>query len=559
MLSSLHIHNYVLIDSLDIDFPEGLIIITGETGAGKTILLGALSLVMGAKADASAISDGADSCVVEAEFDVKDDPVLKDIMDQNEIDWNGGHLIIRRVVNLSGRSRSFVNDLPVALPVLPLLSSRLIDIHSQHQTLMLSDKQFRLSVLDHFAGSSALLSECFQLYGRLSALKKKRDDVAERLKALSAQKDYNEAQFKQLESAKLKDDAEREDLEVRQKQLANSEEIKENLCQVEELLSPAEAEDDDSVRSLSASLQSCVRLLEKTSKFIPEAADLSSRMETARLELDDIMSSVSEINSKIDVSQDALKEVEDRMSLLYDLMKKFACASIAELKQVREKFSLALFDSSSLVDEESALDKEIAEVSGKLTDTAKRLHDSRHKASASFASAIEKSIRFLELDRAVFQVRLNPQEMSASGVDEVEFLFSSTGQNPVDVAKCASGGELSRIMLCLKAMMAKYASMPTMIFDEIDTGVSGSVADKMGSMICAMGKDMQVFAITHLPQVAAKGMAHYQVTKSFDGSKAVSSIKRLSEEERISEIARMLSGSVVTREAIANAKSLLSD
>ncbi|MFA6592642.1 MAG: DNA repair protein RecN, partial [Bacteroidales bacterium] len=238
---------------------------------------------------------------------------------------------------------------------------------------------------------------------------------------------------------------------------------------------------------------------------------------------------------------------------------KFACASVAELKQVREKFSQALFDSSSLVEEKAELDKEIDEVSGKLEGTAKRLHESRHKASGTFASAIEKTIRFLELDRAVFQVSLYPQDISSTGIDEAEFLFSSSGHNPVDVSRCASGGELSRIMLCLKAMMAKYASMPTMIFDEIDTGVSGSVADKMGSMICAMGKDMQVFAITHLPQVAAKGMAHYLVTKSFDGGKAVSSIRRLSEEERISEIARMLSGSVVTPEAIANAKSLLSD
>jgi len=557
MLSSLNVRNYVLINSLEISFPEGLIIITGETGAGKSIIIGALSLVLGGKADASMIAEGSETCVVEAEFDIKGDPAVKDILDTNDLDWDGGHLNIRRVVNSSGRSRSFVNDVPVPVSVLSNLASGLIDIHSQHQTLLLSDKQFQMSILDHFAGNEALLADCRKSYCRLGELKKEYSDVAARIATLSARKEYDEAQFKQLNDAKLTE-GELEDLDIEHRQLANAEEIKEDLNQVEELLSPSNPELKEGISSVSALLKESGKLLLKVGKFMPEANSLSERVESSRLEIDDILDSVNGLDSNIDNSKDRLDQVEGRMSFLYDLMKKHSCGSISELIAVRDKYSEALFDSSSLQSRKEDLEKEMALETGRLEGFSSRLHSSREKASAGFASEIQKDIRSMELDRAVFEVRLEHQDLSQTGYDSVLFEFSSSGRNPVEVSKCASGGEMSRIMLCLKAMMAKFSNMPTMIFDEIDTGVSGSAADKIGRKICEMGDDMQVFAITHLPQVAAKGKAHFVVTKTFADGKAETTIRQLSDRERINEIARMLSGATVTPAAIENAKSLLS-
>jgi len=559
MLSSLHVQNYVLINSLEISFPEGLIIITGETGAGKSIMLGALSLVLGAKADASMIAAGADNCVVEAEFEIKADASVKEILDANDIDWDEGRLIIRRVVNSSGRSRSFVNDSPVPLLVLAELTAKLIDIHSQHQTLLLSDKQFQLSILDHYAGNSQLLADCKESFSKLNSLSCELEEVTSSLATLAAQKEYNEAQFKELDSAKLQE-GEIEELDSEHKQLANAEEIKENLSQAELLFFPSESDQEDGLLPLSAILKEAEKLLEKVGKYVPSAADLSTRIASSRVELDDISDVVSTLNANMDISQDRLQLVEDRMSLLYNLMKKHSCANITELIAVREKYSAALFDSTSLQSRKEELGKQIESESTKLNGIADKLHISREKASKGFADSIQTSIRSLELERSVFGVKLIPQDLSSTGKDSVLFVFSATGSNPIDVAKCASGGEMSRIMLCLKAMMAKYTNMPTMIFDEIDTGVSGSVADKMGSKICDMGKDMQVFAITHLPQVAAKGQVHLLVTKTFDKSDGLASttIKKLDSEERVNELARMLSGSVITPAAIENAKSLLS-
>lgn len=558
MLKELHIKNYVLIDSLDIEFPAGLVIITGQTGAGKSIILGALSLVLGSKADASAIGASGDTCVVEAVFDLKDeDGSIRALLDENEIDYDSDELIIRRVINASGRSRSFVNDSPAPLKVLTALSSRLIDIHSQHETMLLSDKAFQMSMLDHFADDAALLSSCREAWTELTGLKSELASVTETLAKMNAEQDYNQAQYSQLEAAKLKE-GELEELETEQKQLANAEEIKSSLYQIENYFNPSADDGQDERPSLDFILKESSKLLDKISAYVPAASALSGRMESSRLELDDILSEVSELESRTDVSNDRLQEVDDRLSMLYDLMKKHTCSGIDELIALRDKLSEALADTSVLEARKSELQKRIAAAEAVLDEACVRLHDARAKAAPEFADAICRSIRSLELDRAVFDVVLEPSQQGPSGSDSILFRFSSTGKNPVDVAKCASGGEMSRIMLCLKAMMARYTNMPSMIFDEIDTGVSGSVADKMGEMICSMGNYMQVFAITHLPQVAAKGDAHYIVTKTFEpDDRAVTSIRRISGEERLMEVARILSGSKVTPEAIANAKSLL--
>ena len=555
MLSRLQVRNYVLIDSLEIDFPEGLIIITGQTGAGKSILLGALSLVMGAKADASMVSEGADNCFVEAEFE-DPDMSLKDILDENEVEWEDGHLIVRRVVNRSGRSRAFVNDCPVPVTVLQEISSKLIDIHSQHQTLLLSDRNFQLSILDHYAGNAELREECARLWKELGALKSELARLDERIARLAGERDYNEAQFRQLESAALRE-GELAELEEEQKQLANAEDIKTGLSNVEELFTSSASAGE--VLSIDASLKEAGKILARLGKYMPAAEELAERTDSCRRELDDILSEISDMNQRTDLSESRLEEVENRMSLIYGLMQKHSCLDEAELIALRDRLSEALYDSAALEEKREELSRAHAAAEAKYNEAAEKLHEARCGASASFAGSIQESIRSLELPYAVFETEIMDAASSASGRDAVQFRFSATGRNAVDVAKCASGGEMSRIMLSLKAMMARYTDMPTMIFDEIDTGVSGSVADRMGSMICEMGEYMQVFAITHLPQVAAKGSAHYLVSKEIDPatSTAVSTISRLTDEQRVLEVARMLSGSVLTDAAVANAESLL--
>ena len=557
MLTRLSISNYVLIDSLEITFPEGLIIITGQTGAGKSILLGALSLLTGAKADASQISGGGESCVVEAEFTLpSDEDKLRGLLEANEVEWNEGNLIIRRVIHKSGRSRSFVNDSPVPLSLLSELASSLVDIHSQHKSLILTDKHFQLSALDLYAKDGATLAECRKAYARLRALNSELEDAQKRFEALSKSRQYNEAQLEQLEAAKLRD-GELEELEQEQKALANAEEIKENLCAAEGALSPQEGSEE--IPGVSEALRESARRLQKIAGYISAAQPLADRLESSRIELDDIISEIAELNSGIDVSEGRLQTVEDRMSLLYELMKKHGCQNVAELIQVRDRYSEDLVDSSALEEKIAELRKDTAEAQKHYDTVSQKLSAIRKASAQPFAAAVEESLRFLELERASFIVELSQAAPAADGCDAVSFLFSASGKNPVDVARCASGGELSRIMLSLKAMMAGLTQMPTMIFDEIDTGVSGSVADKMGKMICELGKKMQVFAITHLPQVAAKGDVHYLVSKSLNEESGDfrSSITPLDTQGRVMELARMLSGSDITPEAVANAKTLL--
>ena len=546
MLRSLHVRNYVLIDSLEIDFPEGLVIITGQTGAGKSILLGALGLALGGKADASLVGAHGETCVVEAEFSVDGNAPLRALMAENDLE-EGDTLLIRRTLNRTGRSRSFVNDEPVSLPVLQALSEHLIDIHSQHQTLRLADPAFRMSLLDHYAGNAARLDACRNAWNDLQGIRKELADVTERLRRIAAEKDYNEALFARLDEAKLRD-GEQEELEAEQKQLAHAEELKEYLNNCEDILAPA-----DDRAPLTAQLKEAEKQAARAARFIPALEPLVQRLESTRLELEDIAEELESANARIDVSPDRLEQVEERMSLLYDLMKKHGVQSVGELIAERDRLSEALFDSTALEERRMDLEKRLTQAEKAYAATADALHDAREKASEGFANAILASLAFLELDHAVFRVELGAAPEGPSGRDAVRFLFSSTGKAPQDLSKVASGGELSRIMLSLKAMMARYTAMPALIFDEIDAGVSGSAADRMGQMICRMGEDMQVFAITHLPQVAAKGNAHYLVTKEND----VTDIRLLTQEERIREIARLLSGSVITEAAVANARALL--
>ncbi len=557
MLRRLSIRNYVLIDSLDTEFPEGLVIITGQTGAGKSILLGALSLLMGAKADVSMIGEASDNCVVEGEFSVPpDDEDLKILLEENDTDWDAGNITIRRIVNPTGRSRSFVNDSPVSVQFLSALSSKLIDIHSQHQTMLLSDKHFQLSLLDRFAGNSALLDTYRGHFRKYSTLSRELEEAEQAAARARSEYDYDKARFDRLDAAGLKE-GELEELELEQKQLANAEDIKDGLCAAENLLDSVQSADGEG--SVASVLRDASRHLEKIAGFVPKVSSLAERLENCRLEIDDILSELSAINSDTEISEGRLEIVEDRLSMLYSLLRAFSCQTEAELIAVRDSLSESISAMAGSDDRIAELRKLRQAEYELLENSAAELSAARHSAAGLLSAAIRDTVRAMELPDAEFRVTVSPSALSPDGADNVVYEFSSTGRNLSDVSRCASGGELSRIMLALKSIMARYANMPVMIFDEIDTGVSGSVADKMGSVICEMGSYMQVFAITHLPQVAAKGSAHYLVTKSTsDSGRAVSEMKRLSEEGRVLEIARMLSGSVLTDAAVANAKSLLS-
>ena len=548
MLLSLNVSNYILIGSLETLFPEGLVIISGETGAGKSILLGALSLVLGAKAEASMVGPQGDHCVVEAVFRV-DDPATRAFLAQEDIPLDGDRLVLRRTVSRSGRSRSFAGDEPVTIDVLQALSAHLIDIHSQHQTLRLADDRFRMEALDVYAGCGQLREQCGAAWNEVLACRRTLASLEERAKRAEADRDYNQAQWERLSEARLVP-GELEELEADQKQLAHAEEIKETLCEVDNLLSP----ESDGIAAPAQQLREAERLLGKAGQFIPPMSALAERLESARLELEDIAEDVRTANARLEASPGRLEQVEERLSLLYGLLRKHGVNTLEELIAEKERLDALLQDAGNLGAEVEAARKACIHAQEEHQARAEELHLEREKATGPFAQAVTEELRSLELERAAFTVALEPVEAGASGKDLVRFRFSAGGGVPADLAKAASGGELSRVMLAIKAVMAEYQELPTLVFDEIDTGVSGSAADRMGSLICRMGRRMQVFAITHLPQVAAKGNAHYLVEKR----EGETSMKALDANGRVQELARMLSGAAITPAAIANARELLS-
>ena len=543
MLCSLRVSNYVLIGSLETSFPEGLSIISGETGAGKSILLGALSLALGGKGDASMVGAAGDNCVVEAEFSVTD--AVREFLQREDLPCEGETLILRRVLSRAGRTRSFLDDEPVPAATLQELAGLLIDIHSQHQTLKLQDDKFRMEALDLYAGAAGACAECASLWGAMQEASRHLADVQSRLDRARKEEDWNRALLEKLQEAKLVA-GELEELEEEQKRLAHAEELMEMLSSADMLLSQEDA-------SPTLRMREAQKLLEKSARYIGPMEDLARRLEEARLEVEDIAGDVAVEASALDVSPARLQQVDDRLSLLYALMKKHGVSSVEELIAERERLAGLVEDASSLEEAVTAAAKALEKATAAYKKASSELHALRAAAAEPFAASIEKLLHGLDLDHAAFKVALSDAPAGPYGCDRVEFLFSSTGKELRDVARAASGGELSRIMLSLKACMARFRKMPTLVFDEIDSGVSGGTADKMGSLVCSMGQQMQVFAITHLPQVAAKGSAHFLVSRKDD----VTSMHLLDAQGRVMEIARMLSGSTVTPAAIENAKSLL--
>lgn len=535
MLKRLYINNYALIDSLDIEFPENLVIITGETGAGKSILLGALSLLLGGRSDVSHLGDKGRNCVVEAEFST-----------------GSGEYIIRRVLSPQGRSRAFINDEPVAIDDLKRLAVTLVDIHSQHQQQLLSERRFQLSVIDAFAGNALQLKSFSNHYSEYQSLKRRLEDIDAKIEQSRKNRDYIEFQFNQLSEARLVP-GEIEELEAEHSKLANSEQIREQLARMNELFESEE-------HSLPSQLRHLGSALDRASAFVPEFAALKDRVESARIELKDIEYEITSVGEGISSDPLRLEAVESRISLLYELMRKHSAGSVEELISIRDSFSAELEAGVDFDNERNSLAAELEKLSALCDAEAEALHVSRMKAAPEVSALIEASVRSLEMPHATFTATISEKERWGSdGRDDVIFYFGANGRERLqELSKCASGGEMSRIMLCIKALMSQYAGMPTIIFDEIDTGVSGSIAHKMGEMIVEMGHNMQVIAITHLPQVASKGGAHYLVEKSFDADgRARSGIRPIEGEERVGEIARMLSGSTLTQEALANARVLL--
>ena len=537
MLRRLTIQNYALIDSLDIELPGGLIIITGETGAGKSIMLGALSLLLGGKGDVSALKDSSKNCVVEGEFEL-----------------DGEELILRRVISPAGRTRNFINDEPANLGELVSIASRIIDIHAQHQHLLLTDAAYQMQVVDYFAGTRTLLEKYRGVFSQLQKSEAALEELDANIARIEGEREYRQFQFDKLYQASLKE-GELEELEQEQKQLANAEEIRDGIYGAVSLMQPMGS-------SIVQNLKEAVHILQKSSNFVPELQELCNRLESCRIECKDIEDELETLGGGITVSPQRLEQVEERLSLLYSLMRKHSVASVEELLQIRDSLEQELLGAERSIEDRNALVERIKELEAERNSLAEELSRAREAKIKGLGKTLQDSIRDLQMPYAVFEVALEDAgKYTMQGKDAVQFLFSANGNGKLNpVQKAASGGELSRIMLCLKALMANFTGMPTMIFDEIDTGVSGSIAHKMGELIGKMGERMQIIAITHLPQIASKRGTHLLVQKEFDRhNNAATRIRRIEGDERVKEVARMLSGSELTNAALENARELLKE
>ena len=551
MLRSLTITNYALIENLEIDFPDGLIIITGETGAGKSILMGALSLLLGNKADPDTLKNPDKNCIVEAIFTSPGGREMTELLSEEGIDTDSD-LTLRRVVTPAGKSRSFVNDQPVTLQFLKELSGKIIDIHAQHQHLLLGESRFQLSVLDSFASNTQILKQYSDIHQQLLIKESNLAKLRKKVESLDAENEFNSFQLEQLINANLKE-GELEELEEEFKLLSNAEEIKLALQNILHLI-------DNEEYSVIRNLKDSLVYTGKISPNFAPVSEVSQRIESCRIELKDILEEVTRLSEKIVVSPDRASEVEGRISDLYKLLSKHHLSNVNELILLRD--SLAEKLESSDVEREGLnnLEIEVKTLINERNKLADKLHLSRVEIKEKFSNVMKSSVRELEMPHAEFSTKLErTSSFSDTGNSLVSFLFSANKEvEQRELQKVASGGELSRIMLCLKSILAKGNGMPTMIFDEIDTGVSGSIADKMGKLILEMSKEMQIFAITHLPQIASKGLCHLLVYKESDDSLGTRTlIKRIDGDDRIREIARMLSGTRTTEAAFANAKELL--
>ena len=549
MLASISIKNYALINELHIDFSSGLSIITGETGAGKSILLGALGLVLGNRADSSTLKNTTRKCIVEAILSVEKYN-LQDFFETEDIDYEI-NTIIRREILPSGKSRAFVNDTPVTLSVLTALRSKLIDIHSQHQTLQVSDQQFQFQLLDAFANNESKLASYQRGLTQYTSEKKKLEEILQAQREANLQYDYNSHLYNELLEANLVED-EQEALEEKLEKINNVEEIKQNLSEALQLTT----DDTIGIQNLLYSLEN---KLTKIAPYSKEYQELSERISSVKIELDDIVSELESANEQVDFNPLEATQLNDRLQLIYNLQKKHYVNSISALLLILEELSTKVSTVENA--EQRLLDQEtiVTEIANKLDAIALKISEARKRIIPTVSKQLEAILDNLGMSHARFQIKNNiTEQYYKNGKDVLSFLFSANkGGQFGELKKVASGGELSRIMLAIKKVMSENSQLPTIIFDEIDSGVSGEISNKMAHIMSQMSQQMQVITITHLPQIAAKGNQHYKVYKEELNNTTTTSLKQLSEDERIVEIAEMLSGKNISDSALTHARELL--
>ncbi|MBP7151755.1 MAG: DNA repair protein RecN [Paludibacteraceae bacterium] len=549
MLKTLHISNYALISEINIGFSAGFSVITGETGAGKSIIIGALSLILGQRAESRFIKEGEEKAVVEAEFDIRDYH-LEHFFEKNELDYQPEQCILRREITASGKSRAFINDTPVSLQVLREISAKLIDIHSQHENLLLSDDQYQLQVVDNMAQNTSILKQYQQHFTQWKNLQTQLYHLQKTADKQLSELDYMKFQFQQLEAAQLSEN-EQNELEMELETLSHTEEIKQELQKAGFLLT-------DEQMSL-ALLKEAIDAVGRIKNYISEDENWHERLESVYIELKDIAQEIINFEERIDFQPERLQWIEQRLNEIYSLEKKFKLNSISELLLLKEKLKAELQHIESYDEEIDTLQKKIAKSYENVQLQAELLTKSRSNAIEPIENFLKEQLSRLGMPNIRFKIEITEAgEFSETGKDMVQFLFSANkNQSLQPVAQIASGGEVSRLMLSIKSLMAHRAGLPTIIFDEIDTGVSGEIAHRMAEIMKDMSKSIQVIAITHLPQIAAKGNRHYRVFKDDSGETTLTHISELGKEERILEIAQMLSGENVTEVALGNAKELL--
>ena len=550
MLQQLYIKNFTLIDELDIELHPGFSVITGETGAGKSIILGAIGLLLGQRADSKSIKQGADRCVIEAHFDLSRYD-LKPFFDENDIEYDDHDTIIRRELTAAGKSRAFINDTPVALTMLKELGDQLMDVHSQHQNLLLNKQDFQLNVVDILANDSKELEDYQQCFANYQQKTKELNQLREEIERNKQNADFLQFQYDELEAAQLAE-GEQEELEQQSETMSHAEDIKTALYEADNALNGDES-------GVVSQVKSAYNALNGISKVMPKTAELTERLDSCRIELKDIADEVSQLLERTDFNPAELDNINNRLDRLYELEKKYHVETVEELIQQRDDLKLKLSHIENSDEAVSEMEKEVAKLRSLCAHRAETISTMRRATADNMRSQLAQRLEQLGMPHARFDVSITKTELGKNGQDSISFLFSANTSTPLQpVSQVASGGEIARVMLSLKAMISGAVKLPTIIFDEIDTGVSGKIAEKMAQIMQEMGRtERQVISITHLPQIAALGSHHYRVSKEETKNGTVSHMTELNNEERITEIAQMLSGSDISDAAIQNAKELL--
>ena len=550
MLKQLYIRNFTLIERLDMTFNGGFSVITGETGAGKSIILGAIGLLKGQRADSKLIKRGSEKCVIEAHFNLSRYGMEK-FFNDNDMEYDADDCIVRREITAAGKSRAFVNDTPVPLSVLKELGEQLIDVHSQHQNLLLGKQDFQMEIVDIIADDKDLLDNYRKAYGDYREKQRQLDDLQERLTSNKANADFLLFQYEELDRANLVE-GEQETLEAQANQMSHYEDIKTALYQADKAMS-AEG------TGVTENLRTAINALHSIEGVLPMAGELASRMDADFIDLKDIADELEGQLDKVDFDPKELDSINDRLDRIYSLQKKYHCDTVSQLIEIRDNLKKQLDGIENGDYDLQQVKNEVAKSMKLAIQKADSITKVRKTAAKKIEEEIKQRLVALGMPNIQFTINLESSELSADGADKVAYMFSANRNMPMQpVAQVASGGEIARLMLSLKAMVSGAVKLPTIIFDEIDTGVSGKIAEKMADIMCEMGNnERQVISITHLPQIAAKGATHYKVYKEDRGDTTVSTMKLLCGEDRVNEIAQMLSGSDITEAAISNARELL--